>query len=79
MLATLFGAGFHLVVGGDVRRLAMFLLVGWVGFALGHFLGVNLDINVFNIGSLRIVAAAVGAFVTLILAHFMTSSKRQTR
>ena len=38
ILATLYGAGFHFVVGGDVRRLALFLLSAWVGFGLGQLL-----------------------------------------
>ena len=79
ILATIFGAAFHLVFGGDVRRLATFLLVGWVGFFFGHLLGVNLGISVFNVGSLRIVGATVGAFSVLFLAHFMTKSKRSVR
>jgi hypothetical protein len=32
IVATLFGAGFHLAFGGDMRRLALLLLAGWLGF-----------------------------------------------
>ena len=79
ILATIFGAVFHLIFGGDVRRLAIFLLVGWFGFLLGHLLGGNFGISVFNVGSLHILGATVGAFTLLFLAHFMTRSKRSTR
>jgi uncharacterized membrane protein YeaQ/YmgE (transglycosylase-associated protein family) len=73
ILATLFGAVFHLIVGGDARRLALYLLTGWIGFGLGHVLGVALKINIMNIGSLRIVAASLGAIVALVIARFLTT------
>jgi uncharacterized membrane protein YeaQ/YmgE (transglycosylase-associated protein family) len=76
ILATLYGAGFHILVGGDVRRLAFFLLAAWVGFSLGHVVGATFMIDVFNIGTLRIVTATVGAFVALIVAHFLTSKHK---
>ncbi len=75
ILATLFGAIFHLFMGGDVRRLALFLLAGWIGFSLGHVLGVVFEINIMNIGPLRIVAASIGAIVALIVARFLTANR----
>lgn len=75
ILATLFGAIFHLIMGGDARRLALFLLAGWVGFGLGHLLGVIFGINILNIGTLRIFSASVGAIIALFAAHFLTSNR----
>ena len=74
IVATLFGAGFHLAFGGDVRRLALLLLAGWLGFLLGHFAGVTLEISIFNVGALRIFTASIGAFVALIFANALVSS-----
>ena len=80
ILATLFGAVFHLIVGGDIRRLALFLLSGWVGFSLGHIMGIVLNINILNIGTLRFATAAFGAIVALIAARVLTSNRsRLTR
>jgi hypothetical protein len=79
ILATLFGAAFHLVMGGDARRLALFLLSGWVGFSLGHLLGVVFEINILNIGTLRIVSASLGALVALVAAHILTSNRTSRR
>jgi uncharacterized membrane protein YjjP (DUF1212 family) len=72
IIATLFGAAFHLIFGGDARRLAVFLLSGWAGFALGHIIGVNFGISVLSIGSLRFLAACVGALAALLIARAMT-------
>lgn len=75
ILATLFGAAFHLIFGGDARRLALFLLSGWLGFGLGHVLGVVFAINILNIGTLRLVSAALGAIVALAVAYVLTSNR----
>ncbi len=74
LLATLIGAGFHLVVGGSGRRLALYLLAAWVGFAVGHLVGVVLQINIINVGTLRAVSAAFGALIALIAARFLTGT-----
>lgn len=79
VLATLIGALFHLIVGGDARRLALFLVVGWVGFALGQMLGVTFGVAIFMVGALRLVAAVVVAFFMLLLAHVFTSGRTRTR
>jgi hypothetical protein len=79
ILATIFGAAFHLIMGGDARRLALFLLSGWIGFSLGHLLGIVFDINFLNIGTLRILSASLGAIVALIVAHVLTTNRTRKR
>jgi hypothetical protein len=79
ILATLYGAIFHFIVGGDARRLALFLLSAWVGFTLGHLLGVLFEIDILNIGTLRIVAATFGALVALGASYILTSGQVRKR
>jgi uncharacterized membrane protein YeaQ/YmgE (transglycosylase-associated protein family) len=78
VIATLMGALFHLFVGGNARRLALFLLAGWIGFALGHLGGKSLGITVFPIGELLIIPAVIGALFTLITAFIFTSERRRS-
>jgi hypothetical protein len=79
ILATLFGAAFHLIFGGNARRLAVFLLFGWIGFAFGHFVGVMFQVDVFNIGALRVVSASLGALIALAAAFLLTSQRTRKR
>jgi uncharacterized membrane protein YjjP (DUF1212 family) len=79
MIATLLGAGFHLIFGGDFRRLALYLLCSWAGFGLGHLLGILLDINTFNIGTLRIFPAIMGSIIALIVAYSLSSGRAKRR
>ena len=51
-LSTIIGASFHLWMGGTARRLALYLMAAWLGFALGHFVGAALNIAVLRIGQL---------------------------
>ncbi len=76
ILATLFGAGFHLIVGGDARRLALFLLAGWIGFGLGQLAGALLGISVLSIGALNLLPAGLGALVALLAALLLTANRR---
>ncbi|MEM6284978.1 MAG: hypothetical protein AAF787_22495 [Chloroflexota bacterium] len=72
ILATLFGAGFHLLFGGGARRLALFLVSGWVGFASGHIIGILFVVDLFRIGSIRFFSAAICAVVCLFFVHLIT-------
>ena len=75
ILATLYGAVFHFVLGGDARRLAFFLLAGWLGFTLGHIFGLIFGVNVLNIGPLRTLSATLGAWLALLVARLLTGKR----
>lgn len=75
ILATLYGAAFHVVVGGDARRLAFFLIAGWLGFVLGQTFGAAFGVEVFNIGSLHTASATLGAFLALFAARLLTGRR----
>lgn len=79
VIATLYGALCHLILGGDVRRLAMFLLAGWLGFGAGHLAGVMFNVEVFSLGSIRLFAASVGSFAALFAARALTTGQRRRR
>lgn len=79
ILATLYGAGFHFVLGGDMRRLALYLLASWMGFALGQMVGSTLQISLLSIGALYALPATMGALIALIVAYVLTSRRAANR
>lgn len=79
LLATLVGAAFHLIFGGDARRLAIFLLAGWVGFGLGQLFGILFEIDLFSIGSLRLFTAVFGALLALGVVQMLTAGQSRRR
>jgi uncharacterized membrane protein YjjP (DUF1212 family) len=72
ILATLYGAAFHFLVGGDARRLAFFLIAGWVGFLLGQYVGTAFGITLLSIGALHVFAGTLGSLLALIAARILS-------
>ena len=75
ILATLYGAAWHVLFGGDARRLAFFLIAGWLGFALGQFAGVAFTVTIFDVGPLHTLSATIGALLALFLARLLTGRR----
>jgi uncharacterized membrane protein YjjP (DUF1212 family) len=78
LLATLYGAAFHVWQGGGARRLGLYLLAGWLGFALGHLLGNALGVRVLMVGPLNVLAATLGSGVALFAARWLSTSEALT-
>ncbi|MBX3086310.1 MAG: hypothetical protein KF716_32035 [Anaerolineae bacterium] len=77
ILATLYGAVFHLIRGGELRRLALFLLASWLGFGLGQFFGTIGGFKLLSIGQINTFSATLGAWLALLAAHFLTNIPKQ--
>lgn len=71
ILSTLFGAGFHLVRGGSARRLLLYLMAGWLGFAVGHAVGGWVGFTFFSAGALNIIPASIGSVLALFTAQWL--------
>ena len=71
LLATAYGAGFHLIMGGPSRHVLVFVLSAWIGFAAGHFLGVFMNVDILELGAVNLFSASVGAWVALVLAWLL--------
>ncbi|MDX2162541.1 MAG: hypothetical protein SF162_14555 [bacterium] len=69
------GAIFHLIVGGGGQRLVVYLLAAWVGFGVGHVAGMFFDVQVFAVGSLRLLPALVGGGIALIFVYALHVSR----
>ena len=79
ILATLYGAVFHLILGGDARRLTLLLLSSWLGFAFGQLVGTTFMIDFFDIGALRVVPATLGSITALVAVSVLTSRRMSRR
>ncbi|MFQ5400446.1 MAG: hypothetical protein ACE5E7_12720 [Anaerolineae bacterium] len=75
LLATAYGAGFHLFTGGPARRILLYILAAWIGFALGHFIGDMLDIELFKLGALHMLTATLGAWIALLLSRLYVANE----
>lgn len=73
LLATAYGAGFHLLLGGPARRIVLYVLASWIGFILGHIVGNLLNINVLQLGALQLFSASLGSWVALIASWWLVA------
>ena len=73
IIATMYGLAFYVVVGGDARRLVLFVVTSWVGFLLGQYIGGSLHLDILRIGTIHLLPATVAAFALLLFAHMLTS------
>ena len=73
LIATMYGLGFHVVLGGNARRMVLFIVTSWVGFLLGQYIGGYLDITMLRIGVIHLMPASITAVSLLIFAHVLTA------
>lgn len=79
IIATLLGTLAHFFFGGDARRLAFLLIVSWIGFALGHVLGVAFRVDILNVGTLRLFPSLLGGCFLLAVTVLLTGSSKSKR
>lgn len=73
LLATAYGAAFHLIIGGRPRKILLYILAAWVGFTLGQFVGDVIGVDVFQLGAINLLSASLGAWIALILSWFLSA------
>ncbi len=76
-IATAYGAGFHLLMGGGARRLLLYVGASWLGFALGHLVGDVLNINLLKLGALHLFSASLGAWIALIVSWWFVANEKK--
>lgn len=72
LLSTLFGAIFHLIFGGGLGRLVLFIFLSWIGFWSGHFLALQFGWTFASVGALRLGVATSGSLICLVLGLWLS-------
>ncbi len=72
LIATLTGAAFHLWRGGGFWRLALYIVLGWIGFWAGHLIGQRLGWTFASLGPLRLGMAILTSLVFLLVGHWLS-------
>ena len=75
LLASAYGSGFHLILGGPARRILLYMFAAWIGFLLGHFIGDLLSIEIFKLGALHLFSASLGAWIALVASWWFTAEE----
>jgi hypothetical protein len=72
IVSTLYGALFHLLRGGSAGRLLLYVVLGWVGFWVGHFAAELLGLTFASLGPLHIGLATVGSLLFLAVGYWLS-------
>ncbi len=75
LLATIYGAGFHLIFGGPVKRILVYLAAAWLGFFIGQFLGDFFNFEFLKLGKIHLVSATLGAWALLLIAWWLVGQE----
>jgi hypothetical protein len=65
LIASLLGALYHLVCGGGPGKLFLYLLLSWIGFALGHFVAIWQGWQLLPMGQLDLGVSICGGLILL--------------
>ena len=66
LIASLYGALYHLIRGGGLGRLLLFLIFGWTGFVVGHLVGNWQGWILIPLGELNLGMSTLGSFIFLV-------------
>ena len=77
LIATSYGAGFHFFMGGPAKRIILYVLSAWLGFAIGHLLGDFFNIEVFKLGAIHLLSASLGAWIALLAGWWLGSKTEE--
>jgi hypothetical protein len=72
LVASLYGALFHLMRGGSPARLLLYLALSWAGFTLGHLIGAWRNWILLPVGALDLGTGTVGSFLFLFVGHWLS-------
>ena len=72
LLSTLYGTAFHVWRGGGAGRFLLFLILGWVGFWLGNFIGNQVGFSFFKMGALNLGLATLTSFIFLAVGYWLS-------
>ncbi|MEE9507762.1 MAG: hypothetical protein V3V44_00610 [Anaerolineales bacterium] len=83
LLASASGFLFHLIRGGRVSRLLLYLLTAWGAFFIGHLIGELLEWRFMRVGTLNLfpslLATLIGLLAASVLAGPETARRRKRK
>ena len=71
VLSTIFGAAFHFWKGGSLNRLIIYIILSWLGFWIGHFLGGVIGWSFAAAGPINAGMATLGSVVFLFVGEWL--------
>jgi O-antigen ligase len=74
VIATICGLLFHLIRGGAISRIGLYVVAAWIAFWAGQLLSMLTGWNWGRLGTLNLVPALAATFVGLFAASILIGS-----
>ena len=71
IVASAYGALFHVWKGKTAKDLLVYLAAGLVGFGLGQLAGDTLRLGIFTIGQIHVIEASLMCWLILFIAKWL--------
>ena len=71
VMASAYGALFHMWKGQTAKDLLIYLAAGLAGFGLGQLVGNTLGLEIFMIGQVHVVEASLICWLVLLIAKWL--------
>ena len=72
VLSTAYGTAFHFWKGGSLKRLLLYVILAWLGFWIGHFLGAALGWSFAAVGPINTGLATLGSLIFLLGGEWLS-------
>jgi len=72
LISSLLGALYHLIRGGGLGRLLLFMIFGWIGFAAGHLVGLWQGWMLIPLGELNLGLSVTGSLIFLVVGDWIS-------
>jgi hypothetical protein len=72
VLSTIYGTAFHFFKGGSLNRLFLYIILSWLGFWSGHYVGGALGWSFAAAGPLNAGMATLGSVIILFVGEWLS-------
>lgn len=75
VIAILLGALLHLITGGSLLRLGIYILLSLIGFWVGHIAATLMNWTFLKVGVIQLGGALIGEVIILGLGYWLSLEK----
>ena len=72
VLSTTYGTAFHVWKGGSLKKLFLYIVLAWLGFLLGHFVGGLIGWSFAAVGPINTGMATLGSLIFLVAGEWLS-------
>jgi len=72
VLSTAYGTAFHFWKGGSLKKLFLYVILAWLGFWIGQFIGGLIGWSFAAVGPINTGMATLGSAIFLFLGDWLS-------